>query len=351
MLSNRIENQSLSTLCERVGVAFEVGLDPHRVFEREAKNAGSLYGRKMRSVAEQVREGAALSDAVKSQGNYFPPHFAEMIEGGEKSGKLDRVLERLAEYYQQLADFRSIFFNSILWPIIQLILAVVVVGMLIYLPAVLLPDADEGRTDLIGIGLTGERGLLVYSACVLAAFFAIGGIYVLVKNGYLAFLGDWAARIPWIGHNLRIFAEARFVQTLALTIEAGVDAASAVDLSFRSAGTRQFRSKATDARQAILQGRDMHSTLADTYLFQEETIEVVELGEASGKLAETLDKHFRHLKTQVKSSMARLTYVASALIWMVIAALLILIIFRVFSMYLNDMGDRATDVISGNAGF
>ena len=109
MLSTRIEDRSLSTLCERVGVAFETGLDPHRVFEREAKNSASFYGRKMRSVADQVRAGSALSDAVKSQGNYFPPHFAEMLEGGEKSGKLDRVLERMSEYYHELSEFRSIF--------------------------------------------------------------------------------------------------------------------------------------------------------------------------------------------------------------------------------------------------
>ncbi|MCC9644138.1 type II secretion system F family protein [Rhodopirellula sp. JC740] len=351
MFSNRIENQSLSTLCERVGVAFEVGLDPHRVFEREAKHASTLYGRKMRSVADQVREGAALSDAVKSQGNYFPPHFAEMLEGGERSGKLDRVLERLAEYYQQLADFRSIFFNSILWPIIQLILAIVVVGLLIYLPAVLLPDAETSRTDLLGIGLTGERGVLIYIGLVLAGLGITAAFYVLTKNGFFGFLSDWGSHLPWIGQNLRIFAEARFVQTLALTIEAGVDAASAVDLAFRSAGTRQFQSKASQSKQAILQGHDLHSTLADSHLFQEETIEVVELGEASGKLAETLDKHFRHLKSQVKSSMAKLTYAASAAIWVAIAAILILIIFRVFSLYVDGMGERATDVIQSPSSF
>ena len=55
MISNRIEPQALSTLCERVGVAFEVGLDPHRVFEREASNSKSNYGRRMRSVADHVQ--------------------------------------------------------------------------------------------------------------------------------------------------------------------------------------------------------------------------------------------------------------------------------------------------------
>lgn len=345
MLSSRIENQVLSTLCERVGVAFEVGLDPYRVFDREAGSAHSLYGRKMRSVADHVREGSSLSDAVKAQGNYFPPHFAEMLEGGERSGRLDRVLERLAEYYQQLAEFKSVFFSSILWPIVQLVMAVVVVGLMIYLPAVLLPGETKEKQDLIGIGLVGESGLVTYGLIVGGVALVVGAIYVLIKNGYLSFVGDWIARVPVVGHNLRVFAEARFVQTLAITIEAGVDAAAAIDLSFRSAGTGQYASKAEPAKEAILQGREMHTVLADTHLFQPDTIEVVELGEASGRLAESLDKHFHQLKRQVKSSMAKLTYFASAMIWMLIAALLIIIIFRVFSMYVNGLEDRATDAI------
>lgn len=134
---------------------------------------------------------------------------------------------------------------------------------------------------------------------------------------------------------------------MSLAIESGVNASSAVDLAFRSAGTRKFVSKAAGAKQAIEAGRDMHSVLAETGLFQGETLEVVELGEASGRLAETLDKHFRYLKSQVESSMATLTYLASALIWITIAAVLIVIIFRVFSIYVNNMGDAATDTLTG----
>jgi type II secretory pathway component PulF len=345
VLSTRIENQSLSTLCERVSVAFEVGLDPHRVFDREAGSSSSLYSRKMRSVAEQVREGLSLSDAVKAQGNYFPPHFAEMLEGGEKSGRLDRVLERLSVYYQQLAEFRSLFLSSIVWPMIQLVLAVIVVGLMIYIPAMLLPTASIEQQDLLGLGLVGERGLAIYSLIIAGCAATIFAIYLLATNGYLAFLGEWVARLPWVGHNLRVFAEARFVQTLALTIEAGVSAASAVDLSFRSAGTGQFMSKAETAKQAISQGQDMHSVLADTHLFQRETLEVIELGEASGKLAEQLDKHFRHLQRQVKAAMAKVTYVASALIWLLIAAALILIIVRVFSMYIGNFENQSTEML------
>ena len=343
MIANRINHQALSTLCERVGIAFDVGLDPHRVFDRESRQSShSTYGRRMESVASHVKKGGSLAEAVKAQGNYFPSHFAEMIEAGEKTGRLDRVLDRLSIYYQDLADFRSIFMNSVMWPMVQLILAILVVGLLIYLPSVFAP---ESNIDLLGFGLVGWDGVIRYSMIIGGGIVVMICLYLLAYNGFFNFLSDWAARLPKLGRIFAVFPEARFVQTLALAIEAGMDAWSAIDLSFRSAGTPRYISKAAIAKEAILKGRDMHSVLSETGLFQEETLEAIQLGEDSGKLAETLDKHFRHLKSQVKSSMARLTYFASGIIWFVIAALLITIIFRVFSLYVNNIGDAAATTI------
>ena len=350
MINTRITNKTLGTLCERVGIAFETGLDPYRIFDREASNARSQYGLRMRSVADHVREGSSLSDAIKAQGNYFPPHFAEMIEGGERSGRLDRVLERLAEYYQQLAEFRNTFTSSIVWPIIQLVLTIIIVGLLIYVPAVLLPQGTPEQQDLIGIGLVGERGLAIYLTIVGAVVVCIGILWVLGRRGTFDFVSDALAAIPILGRNLRVFAEARFVQTLALAIDSGLDAANAVELSFRSAGTAMFRRQSDAAHKKIMQGREIHAVMAETGLFQGETLEAIELGEDSGRLAETLDKHFRQLKSQVRTAMARITYTASALIWLFIAALLIMIIFRVFSMYINGLEERASEAAQMNAG-
>jgi len=349
VIAGRIKHQTLSTLCERVGVSFEVGLDPHRVFDREAENHGSTYGRRMKSVAEHVRRGGSLADAVKAQGNYFPRHFGEMIEGGERTGRLDRVLDRLSDYYRQMADFRKIFMSSILWPLVQLGIAICVIGLMIYLPAIMVPENSDQQVDLLGVGLTGYDGLVKYTILVATCIAVVLVLLALGNRGYFSFFVDWVSRIPRFGRSVRIFAEARFVQTLSLAIESGIDAWSAVDLAFQSAGTPQFRSKAEPAKNAILQGRDIHSVLRDTGLFQRDTLEAVELGEASGRLAETLDKHFRQLKSQVKSSMAMITYIASALVWAVIAAVLILIIFRVFSLYVNQLGDAAVQTIGGQS--
>ena len=165
MYSTRIPNRTLSILCERVGVAFDVGQDPYRIFQREAATQKFGYANHMRSIAAHVERGGSLADAIRAQGNYFPENFVHLIEVGERTGRLERVLDRLATYYKDLADLRAEFFSSILWPIIQLVLAVVVVGCMIYLPSVFAPDAGE-QTDLLGIGLVGAAGLRTYLICV-----------------------------------------------------------------------------------------------------------------------------------------------------------------------------------------
>lgn len=346
MLSNRIAHQTLSTLCERVGVAFDVGLDPHRVFEREAESNDALYAKKMLAVAEHVRRGGSLAEAVKAQGNYFPVHFADMIEAGEKSGRLELVLERLAEYYQDLAEMRSTFMNSILWPMVQVALAVLVVAMLIYLPELLAKTTDE-QIDLLGIGLIGASGLRTYF--VIVAFVAFGAfvLYQLARNGFFDFLTDWAARVPTAGKVVRVFPETRFVEALSMAVYSGISAWSAADMGFRSANTPQYLSKAPAAKDAILQGRELHKVMADTELFQNTTLDAVELGEKSGRLAEILDKHLRHLRSQVKSSMTQITYFASSVVWVLVAALLIMIIIRVFSMYVGVLEGAVETAVGG----
>lgn len=186
----RIGNRDLGLLCDRLGIAFDIGLDPVRMFEREAGDGRSRHGRHMRSVADRIREGASLTEAIRRQGNYFPPNFHCLIEVGEESGRLEQVLERMAEYYKEVAKLQGTFRGSIVWPTIQFGLALVVVSVLIYVPAAVAPEAADA-TDLLGIGLVGARGLAIFWAWVASAFAALVGVWFLLRNGKLALLGDF----------------------------------------------------------------------------------------------------------------------------------------------------------------
>lgn len=336
----RIGNRELGLLCERVGVAFDVGIDPFRIFDREAGSVRSQHGRHMKAIADRIRQGGSLAEAIQEQGNYFPPNFHRLVEVGEESGRLEKVLERMGEHYKEIAELQNTFRSSILWPMIQVGLALGVVSVLIYVPSLMAADRAQ-LADLLGIGLVGGRGLAIFWSWVGIVAAALVGLWLLMRNGKLEFLGSWLMRVPVLGRALLTFDEATFVQSLALAIESGVTAANAIALSFKGASSRAFKAKAEEARAAIMQGRHMHEVLSDTGLFSLETIEAVELGEESGRLAETLDKHFRVLRLRVKFAMAAITQLATSAVWITVAAMLVTLIFRLFSSYLSQI-DPAT---------
>jgi type II secretory pathway component PulF len=343
----RIGNRELGLLCERVGVAFDVGHDPFRIFEREAGDRRSRHGRHMKSIADRIRQGASLTEAIHEQGNYFPPNFHRLIEVGEESGRLEKVLDRMAEHYKEVAELETVFRGSIVWPMIQLGLAVGVMSVLIYVPSLLASDR-AGEMDLLGIGLVGARGLAIFWGWIAAIMAALVGLWILLRNGTLAFLGRWLLRVPVLGKALLTFDEATFVQSLALAIESGVTAANAIALSFKGSSSDAFKAKADSAREAILQGREMHAVLRDTRLFSPETIEAVELGEESGRLAETLDKHHRVLKMRVKFAMAAIAQIASSVVWIAVAAILVTMIFRLFGRYVSQIDPAAVEGMFNN---
>ena len=340
MLINRISNHKLSVLCERVGVAFDVGQDPYRIFAREAGDGRTQYGRHMRSVASMVEKGSSLAEAVQAQGNYFPPNFIRLIEVGEKTGRLEKVLDRMADYYKDIAEMHDDFMGSITWPMIQLFLGLLVISILIYFPSLMAGDRAEAA-DLLGFGLVGAGGLAIFWSAVAVIVALVAVLWVLLRNGHLSFIGSLAKRLPVLGKALLAFDEAAFVQALSLSIESGIDAWNAIGLSFQSSSSGVFKSKAQQAQQAIRQGREMHAVLKDTGLFCPETIEAVQLGEESGRLAETLDKHYRFLRMKVRFAMTTLTHVASSLVWIIVASLLIMTIFRIFTRYLA-VGENIT---------
>ena len=350
MMITRIGSHELGLLCERVGVAFDVGHDPFRIFEREAGDGRSRHGRHMKSIANRIRQGASLTEAINEQGNYFPPTFHRLIEAGEESGRLEKVLDRMADHYKEVAELQSVFRGSIVWPMIQLALALVVVSVLIYAPSVLAPDNTEAA-DLLGIGLVGAKGLAIFWGWIAIIAAALVGLWVLLRNGTLSFLVNLLVRVPVLGRVLLTFDEATFVQSLALAIESGVTAANAISLSFKSSSSEAFKAKADSAREAILQGREIHAVLRDTGLFSPETIEAVELGEESGRLAETLDKHFRVLRMRVKFAMAAIGQIASSVVWIAVAAILITMIFRLFGRYMSQIDPRTVEGLfrNGNA--
>jgi general secretion pathway protein F len=89
----------------------------------------------IQAVAQRVREGSGIGDALERSG-YFPPITVHLIKSGEASGSLDAMLERAAVNQERELETRIAMLMGILEPMLILVMGLIV---LVIVLAILLP--------------------------------------------------------------------------------------------------------------------------------------------------------------------------------------------------------------------
>ena len=226
IFSARIGTKLLAQMSRRFGSSLQAGLDIRRITEREATVGSMSHRRHMAAVHKAVKKGDTLTSALKSQNNYFPSQFCQMVAVGEKTGRLELVLTKMAEYYEQLHRLKGMFLMGILWPGLQFLAAIGVVGLLIWIMG-WISSSPRDQVDLLGFGLVGNRGLVIYLLIVNSIALAVFILISLVRRGFLLpRITELIMRLPAVGPAMRLMAQLRFTRTLGLAIDAGFDAIS-----------------------------------------------------------------------------------------------------------------------------
>jgi type II secretory pathway component PulF len=338
MFFQRMGLAAAGGFCRRIGIGLRAGADVVRLLETESKYGSSMQRDAISRVVESVKSGFQISDAMKQNAKYFPRLMISMTKVGEDSGKLERTFLTLAAHFEQQVALRRQFMSSIAWPVIQLCLGLGVISLFIYLMGILTPAGGGQMTDMLGLGLRGGKGVLIfwcYIACVVAFLWAI--YYAYQKNlGGIQNLVPVLYMVPKLGPSLQTITLSRFTRTLALALGAGLDPIRSVKLSLDSTDSDYYRSGGEVFESAI---RDSGDTLAgglrSTDLFPDPFLHLVEVAEMSGTESESIDHLSVEYEERAKMAMRTLSGVATAIVWLATAGTLIFFIFRLAMQYIG----------------
>lgn len=315
----------------RVGTAFRAGVDIVSLCRAEARHGSGRHQQVMSEVADAVANGSALADAMQQAGgNYFPRLLLSMVHVGEQTGRLEQTLLQMAEHYRNQLSLRRLFLLGIAWPAVQLIAAVFVIGLLIWLIGTLQPAGGGEMFDPTGFGLRGTGGVVVYFAWVALIFGALALVYVAVRNNWfnLHAAVPLSYLIPKVGPAIQTITLARFCWTLSLALDSGLDPMRSVSLALDSTGSDYYRGESKTAATAIQEGRTLGEALARTQLFPSDFLNSLEVAEISGTDAESLASLAAAYEERAKIAVRTLTGLATAAIWVLVAVALVTMILR-----------------------
>ncbi len=337
-LSKRLPLGSLIPLCHTLRHNLGAGLTLRDVFRQQAKRGPTAVQPIAARISEKLEKGQDLESALRAEEPYFPPLFLSMTAIGEESGMLPEVFTELEKYYSLQQKLKRQFISQITWPVLQLIVAIGVITLLILVLEFLPKMEDTGKPyDPLGLGLIGVDGAIKFLAIVFLLLALIGGFYYGGKH-FLRQKGavdNFLLRLPVLGPCIRALAITRFCLGLRLTLETGMPITRAVDLSLRATDNDAFVAQSETVRDAVSDGEELSASLRKSHLFPEEFDNILATAEEAGRLTQVLDHQCKYYEEESARRLAVLATVAGWGVWLVVAILLIIVIFRMAFMYLG----------------
>ncbi|RIK84010.1 MAG: hypothetical protein DCC68_02330 [Planctomycetota bacterium] len=337
LFADRISLPNLAALSRRLAIGSAAGIDVRTLWRRESERGPAALRREAGRVFEAVSAGEAVGDAIAPRA-YFPKLFRQLVAVGDETGNLAEVYKRLADHYDDRVKLRRSFLAGLTWPAIQLAMAVLIVGVLIWaMGAIASMYPGRKPLDPLGIGLAGTSGVIVYVS-VVAAIAAIAALAIRSAVRGAAWtrpLQRLAFNLPLVGRPLRTIALARLSWTLHLTMNSAMEVRQALRLALESSGSAQFASLADTVCNAVATGSEIHEALRSTRAFPADFLDAVEVSEHSGSLVESLDRLSRQYEEQAQAASGVLATIAGFAVWAMVAALIIVVIFRLFFSYLG----------------
>ena len=137
-------------------------------------------------------------------------------------------------------------------------------------------------------------------------------------------------RVPVIGPCLEAMALARFCLGLRLTLGAGLPVKAAVRRSLDATGNAAYPARYEDAAAALRRGDDLTTILRACAIFPQDFLDMIANAEEGGRTPEVMEKQAEFYQEESSLRLKVLTKVAGFGVWVVVAILMIVAIFRIF---------------------
>ncbi len=327
--------KALASFCRRMGVGLRAGVDILRLLESEQRMGNARHQAAMQQLNDSIRAGNTLAKGMLDQKKYFPPLLIQMVHASELGGRMDGMFAYMANYYEQLKVSRATFISRITWPLIQLVMAVGIIGLVILIQGILSPNSGY---DASGVGLSGVGGFVTYCIAVSSVAFILSvSTFGIWKNWFNCHrvLMPIVQRIPTLGTALVTLGLSRLSMTLSMLLNAGVEARRSVKQAFLATGNYYFIGGMDRAIAEVERGASFGDAFAASKVLPQEFVETVQLGELSGTETESLDHLALDYQQRSQAALNTIAHVTSFTIWLGILVLMAFMIIRMAMQYIN----------------
>ncbi len=296
-------------------------------------------------ILKTVQGGGYLSDALGKHPRIFSTFYVNMVRAGEVGSVLESVLDRLSIFLENSEELRDYIRSSMVYPLFLVFVGglSIIILLTFVVPKFSLIFADMGQA------VPGTARFLLGLSDILRQywFVFIGGVgalyyffrrYTRTPAGRLK-MDQYKMKLPVSGDYVRKVETARFARTLGTLTNSGVPILQAIKLVTDIIGNRVIAHAMTSVYDRVKEGERLSKPLGDVGVFPSLAIQIITVGEETGKLDKMLlrvaDNYEKIVRDMVKKFVSLLEPAMILAMGVIVGFIVISMLMAIFSM--NDM--------------
>jgi type IV pilus assembly protein PilC len=300
---------------------------------------------KLKRTAVEIRDdleaGTALWESIRKHPKVFSEMYVSMVRAGESGGVLDVILDKLANHLERDQEIQAKVKSASTYPIIMVSVAIVVI---IFILTFVMPTLTN-----MFVSANAELPAFTQFFLNLSYFIRSKILFILAFTGLIVFLlKAWAKQpqgriffdrlyltMPLVGRTVNRVAVARFTRTMGLLIKSGVPILQTLEVLEGVVGNKVIANAIARARVSIREGQSIAEPLQQTGVFEAMVIQMITIGEETGRLDEMLERMADFYDREVTYSIDSLMAALEPLLLIIVAVFVGMIILATYLPIFN----------------
>ncbi|MEG2859743.1 MAG: type II secretion system F family protein [Clostridia bacterium] len=307
-----IAPEEISVFCEQIALMLGAGMALYDGVEALADNYHDAREYPMyRAISEHVIETGSLYEAIKQTGR-FPRYMVEMTHVGERTGKLEQVMQGLATYYTAESRVKKSVSSAVAYPIVLGLMLTCVIALLLVR---VLPIFDQvlggmganvgGASGmLMSFGMNVGKGVMIaVLLLIVAVLTAVIGLKTRYRRGVMRMVRKLC---PPIDRLARRMSASRVAQVMSMMLGSGFPMEEALQVIPTILTDEDARDRLIQVEDAMNRGVSFPDALDQTGLFDKLHSRMIHMGYVAGQTDQVMTKIARIYEEDVDDGISGL---------------------------------------------